>query len=264
MVILVIIFISLLGWRYWSAYIDFSHLLPPGATTGYYLFIFLRYLQYLVFLAVYFLSVKYLEKNGLLHLANMVVVSGVVVSAYAVYVYMAQIYGLPEIFRGRIGTGGGDQPVAFTYAFHRAMGSFREPSHLAQWLVLPFFMTFIGKSLWYLAARIIIVFVVLMTGSLTGIVAISSGYIFSMLVVFTLRKAIASTIGLLAVLFLAWSLFYMVALPNEGGSIDILAIILDRLNLILQNGIEASNRGYIYEYVYHHGIPFVGYGFGNA
>ena len=51
LLILVIIFISVAGWQYWSMYIDFADLLPPGATTDYYLFIFLRYLQYFVLFA---------------------------------------------------------------------------------------------------------------------------------------------------------------------------------------------------------------------
>jgi hypothetical protein len=262
--ILWMFFVSMLGWRYWSAYIEFADLLPAGATTDYYLFILLRYLQYLVFFSVYFLSINYLKKNGLLRLANMVVFCGVVVSVYAVYVYIAQIYGFPEIPRSRIGTGGEEQSVIFTYAFHRAMGSFREPSHLAEWLVLPFFMTFIAKSYWYLGARFMIVFVVLLTGSLTGIIAIFAGYLFAMLLAFPLHRALFSVVKFGIVLLLAGFLFPLFASPNEGGSVDILVVLIDRLIPILQDGVEASNRSYIYEYVSQHGVPAIGYGFGNA
>jgi hypothetical protein len=264
LLILFMFFFSTLGWWFWSVYIDFENLLPAGATTDYYLFILLRYLQYLVFFAVYFLSINYLKKNGLLRLANTVVICGIVVSIYAVYVYIAQIYGLPEIPRSRVGTGGEEQSVIFTYAFHRAMGSFREPSHLAQWLVLPFFMTFIDKSYWYLGARFVIVFVVLLTGSLTGIIAIFAGYLFAMLLTFPLHRALFRVVKFGIVLLLAGFLFSLFALPNEGGSVDILVVVIDRLIPILQDGLGASNRGHIYEYVTQHSIPLIGYGFGNA
>lgn len=262
--ILFLFFFSMLGWWFWSANISFEHLLPPGATTDYYLFISLRYLQYLVFIAVYFLGIDYLERNGLLRLASTVVICGIVVSIYAVYVYIAQIYGLPEIPRSRIGTGGEDQAVTFTYAFHRAMGSFREPSHLAQWLVLPFFMTYLAKSYWHLSARFMIIFVIMLTGSLTGILAIFIGHLFATLLAFPLHRALFSMVKFGMIIFLAGFLFALVALPNTGGSVDIFAVLIDRLVPILQDGMEASNRGHIYEYVSHHNVPPIGYGFGNA
>lgn len=262
--ILVLFFISILGWWYWSASIDFAEMLPTGATTDYYLFIFLRYIQIIVFFAVYFLSISFLKKNGLLRLANIVVLCGIVVSIYALYVYLSQIYGLPEFTRSRLGTGGEEQSVIFAYAFHRAMGTFREPSLLAIWLVLPFFMTFLVKSYWYLAARITIALVILLTGSLTGIIAIFIGYIVATLVVFTVNRALFSTLRFATVLMLAGYLFSLIALPNEGGSVDVLAVLIDRLIPILQDGLGASNRGYIYEYVSHHSVPAIGYGFGNA
>ena len=262
--ILIMFFISVLGWRFWSAYVDFAALLPKGATTSYYLFIFLRYFQYLVFIAVYIISLNHLNSNSFFSLAKIVVVGGVVISLYAIYVYVAQIYGLPEIPRGRIGTGGEEQSVTFTYAFHRAMGSFREPSHLAEWLVLPFFMTFWRKTYWNLSARITIVFVILLTGSLTGIIAVSIGYLFAILLVFQLRIALMNILKIGLVLLFSGYLFSIIVFPNEGGSADIFAVLLDRIIPILEDGLGASNRGHIYEYVTQHSIPLIGYGFGNA
>lgn len=264
LLVIALFFFSMLGWLFWSSRIEFEHLLPSGATTDYYGFISLRYLQYIVFVAVYFLTVDYLKRNGLLKLANTVVFSGVVVSIYAVYVYIAQIYGFPEVPRSRIGTGGEGQSVNFTYAFHRAMGPFREPSHLAQWLVLPFFMTFLGKSYLYLGSRFLIVFVVILTGSLTGILSIFIGYLFAMLIVFPLRISLTGIGKFGITILLAVFVFSNFAIPNEGGSVDILSVLIDRLIPIIQDGMEASNRGHIYEYVALHDIPLIGYGFGNA
>ena len=263
-IILLLLFISTLGWWYWSTQIDFSMILPPGATTDYYVYIFLRYLQIFAFVSVYFLCVSFLRENGVIRLANMVIFFGVVASIYAIYVYIAQIYGLYEVPRNRIGTGGEEQSIIFTYAFHRAMGTFREPSHLAQWLVLPFFMTFMRRSYNYLGARITILLVILLTGSLTGILSVFAGYLLAMFVVFSLRTAFFRVINFAIVLSLAAYLFSILALPNEGGSVDILSVLLERLIPIISDGMEASNRAHVYEYVYHHSVPAIGYGFGNA
>jgi len=144
------------------------------------------------------------------------------------------------------------------------MGSFREPSHLAEWLVLPFFMTFWSKSYWNLGARITIVFVILLTGSLTGIIAVSIGYLFAILIVFSLRRSLMSLLKIGLVLLFTGYLFSLIAFPYEGGSADIIGVLLDRMIPILENGLGASNRGHIYEYVTQHSIPMLGYGLGNA
>ena len=53
LLVIALFFFSMLGWLFWSSRIEFEHLLPSGATTEYYQLISLRYLQYIVFVAVY-------------------------------------------------------------------------------------------------------------------------------------------------------------------------------------------------------------------
>ena len=109
-----------------------------------------------------------------------------------------------------------------------------------------------------------IVFVIFLTGSLAGILAIFIGYLFAMLLAFPWHRALFSIVKFGTIIVLAGFLFSLFALPNEGGSVDILAVLIDRLIPILQDGMGASNRGHIYEYVSNHRIPLIGYGFGNA
>ena len=71
---------------------------------------------------------------------------GVLCAAMALYIYVAQLSGLPEPPRTRMGTGGDQQATTFTYAFHRAMGTFQEPGDLASWLVLPLFLSFLARG----------------------------------------------------------------------------------------------------------------------
>ena len=63
---------------------------------------------------------------------------------------------------------------------------------------------------------------------------------------------------------LAGCMFFLIASPNPGGSVDVITVLLDRTIPILQDGIEASNRWHVYEYVGKHSIPPIGYGFGHA
>lgn len=264
-VLLLVSLFSLAGFLFWGSVTDFKSLLPVGSTTDYAGFIFLRYFQFIVFLAVYLISITFLERHGLERLGRLITVCGVLVATYALYVYVAQIVGFPEIPRNRLGTGGEQQAVYFSYAFHRAMGSFREPSHLAEWLVIPFFMTLLNNSIRYLAARILLMFVILLTGSLTGIVATIAGYMLSLLAVSPLRKAIPRLVTFVAILAVATALFRIFASPYLGGSADLWAIILERLSpIIREGGLGGSNRAYVYEFVAANPFPLIGYGLGNG
>lgn len=265
LLVLVMFVAALAGWLSWMPVVDFEEKLPQRATTTYFWFIFLRYFQILVFAAVYWLCIDYLKRNALNDLARLVIWAGLLVSAYALYVYVAQIGGLPEIPRNRMGTTGEQQAVSFSYAFHRAMGSFREPSHLAEWLVLPIFMTFISRSVWCLVARVALIAVVLLSGSMTGIAAIILGYVTSLFVVGTLWRAVTRGLVFLSSVLGAGLVFVMFVVPNPGGSVDILSVIDDRLRPILfEGGLLSSNRAYVYEFVSESAVPVFGYGFGNG
>lgn len=263
--ILLVFLFSIAGWIRWAQVIDFQYLHAVGSSTSYLTFIFLRYFQFIAFISVYLVSIQFLELNGFEKLAQLLMVCGVLVSIYAIYVYVAQMLGLWELPRNRMGTGGGDQAVVFTYAFHRAIGPFREPSHLAQWLIIPLFMTFVKRSYWYTAARLLIVSTVLITGSLTGILAIGIGYTLSLFTTLSIRKALIRLLGFAGILLVATAVFTELASLNPWGSVDVWGVIIDRMSpIIFGGGLMESNRAYVYEFVSKNPFPVIGYGLGNG
>jgi len=169
--------------------------------------------------------------------------------------------------RTRMGTSGGEQSTVFTYAFHRAMGSFREPSHLALWLVVPFFLSFLipQKSKGILFS-ILIGSVILLTGSLTGILSILIASISAYLLIgrFKLISTYRNFIRPLGILFLGLGIFALVVHSNSESSASLFAVIKERVSPIIESGMTASNRGGIYDWVQSNTIPLLGHGLGNA
>lgn len=265
LLVMSLIVVSLFGWLIWGMSIDFPYLLPTDASTSYPVFTFLRYFQLIVFIVVYVLVLSFLKKNGLDRLAHIIVIGGVVAALYAIYVYAAHVYGLPEIPRTRMGTGGDEQSIIFAYAFHRALGSFREPSHLAEWLVVPFFMTFWGRGYGSLIARLLITFVLLLSGSLTGIVSVITAYFLSVTLIFPIWTAVVRLLTLALVVLFVGLMFSVFAYSYDGETVNIFAVLWERIYPLLEGGgLAASNRDYVYGYAASHSIPLLGYGFGNA
>ena len=119
---------------------DYASFMPLGATTPYPVFILLRFFTLLSFVASVYVALWLLQQGCREHVIKAVVTIGCFISVAALYIYAAQIYGLPELPRNRLGTAGGLQAIRFTYDFHRAIGTFREPSLLAAWLIVPLFL----------------------------------------------------------------------------------------------------------------------------
>lgn len=242
--------------------------MPTSGTTIYPIYLSLRFFKLAAFWAS--ISIVYwLVVNGRRDvIVRWVVILGCAVSVLAIYVYVAQIVGLPDIPRTRLGTGGGVASTTFSYAFHRAMGSFQEPSHLAEWLILPLLLSIGsgGSVINYRSALIGIV--VLLTGSLTGIVGAVIGGVGAMILL-AIRNHSSSLWVLKAVvqmIFLIAFLIFIVnitAHSNEGEGVDLLGVIVGRTIPILNEGMEASNRGDVYEFVSMIDIPIFGYGLGN-
>lgn len=263
--LLLVCLVSLTGALFWGTAIDFPSLLPERASTDYPVFVALRYFQLVVFVMIFLFTYSYLERNGPDRLAATTVTIGALVALYALYVYAAGMLDLPEIPRNRMGTGGEEQYVVFSYAYHRALGSFREPSHLAEWLVLPFFLSYWKKTAYSRAVRVLIGFVVFLSGSLTGIVAIILGYVISALIVFSPGDALRRLVNLALIVTVCAVLVFLFAVPNSGEPANIVAVLAERLGPIVQGGgLAVSNRGYIYEFSAQHQIPLWGYGLGNA
>jgi hypothetical protein len=197
-------------------------------------------------------------------LSDFVISLGTWIAGLALYVYFAQISGLPDIPRTRLGTDGMEvTAVRFSYAFHRALGTFREPSGMAVWLMLPFFLSLRSVS-WrtYLIGATIV-----LSGSMTAFVAISAGAALGAL--FLLTKTIRHKSWFFRLPIVAgFSAFFSVVAfdflvkANDNFS-GLWRVISDRLLPVLFGGIEESNRGYVFEFANEIGIPLFGHGLGN-
>ena len=273
------ILIVLIGWLFFvtiinQLFFDYSEIMPPLATTSFPVFTSLRFLK-LISLLCFLFGIYWLLMEGHIDsLILIIVVMGVGVSLFAIYVYVAQLLGLPEPIRTRLGTSGGVQHTVFTYAFHRAMGSFREPSHLAQWLVVPFFLSFlIPQKLKGISFSVLIGTTILLTGSLTGIMSIIIGFISANLLInstsiligrFKLIDFFKNFVSLFLILFLGYCVFSLIAYSNVESNVSLSAVIVGRVKTIIEGGLIASNRGYIYKWIQYTEVPNFGLGLGNS
>jgi hypothetical protein len=186
-------------------------------------------------------------------------------SLFALYVYVAQIYGLPEPPRSRMGTSGGEQAVRFSYQFHRAIGSFREPSHLAEWLIAPFYLSLLRRGRWAWLASTLIAFAMVLTGSLTGLASVALGFLAALLWLQSPRQ----------LLRMAWSyalpfagavvLFSALAVSYDDSAANLAGTLWSRIEPILETGsFQATNRASVYTYLENNPPAFFGRGLGNS
>lgn len=248
-----------------SAAFGQERVMPPLATTTYPVFIALRVMNLLAFLGMMALTYTVLVQGRERQLQRALVTLGAVVAIIAVYLYAAQVFGLPQPARNRIGTGGEEQGLTFTYAFHRALGTFREPSHLAEWLALPMFLSFAAHTKRQYMQGVVIAAALLLTGSLTGIVGAGVGLVVALIITNPLSTEKLKLLGRIAIVgALALIVFQEVVASNLPGSVSLYDVLFGRLAPILEGGLGASNRDYIYTFVGSVPIPPLGFGIGNA
>ncbi|MEX2113680.1 MAG: hypothetical protein WD845_10870 [Pirellulales bacterium] len=244
---------------------EYAPLMPYYGTTPYPLFIALRLVSLAAVGAQIYLVYWLLSRGGVEVVVNRTLVVAAAVAGYAIYVYVAQQYGLPVPPKTRLGTSGAEQAGVYTYAFHRAVGTFQEPGDLASWLVLPFFLNFFRRDRVVSVRAALIGSALFLTGSLAAIVGSMAGFVVAMVLVWPFRYFNLTRVAQAGVAVgLAALLFKYVAVANDGGSTDLLGVLVDRLRPILSDGIEVSNRDYIYEYVAQTPFPLLGVGLGNA
>lgn len=236
----------------------YSAMMPPAATTSYPLFIALRYWAFLVFAAVPFLVVLRMRETTPEGVAHTIRLAGAIVALFALYLYAAHVLGLPEPPRNRAGTSGiADQATTFTYGVDRALGSFREPSHLADWLLLPLCLSF-GESQWQ---TLLIGMAFLLTGSLGGAVGASAALVTA--VALTGRGGSAQRRRILKGLAVIPILLIGVALVPGVGP-QLFDVLRERVVNIATGGFAASNRFYIALFVRAVPPPLLGPGLGNS
>lgn len=252
--------LNLANWQY------FQGNFPSAATTPYSVFIALRYLNIFSFIAIVVIVSRLCQTGNEPRVLRFLVNLGGVVACYAIYVFVAQTYGLPELFpRSRLGTGGGEQATTFSYAFHRAMGPFREPSHLAEWLMMPFALSFINKPRSLKLPKLLMGLVILMTGSMTAIMALAIAFPLAFGIVYWRLKRIRLSWWLLKELFGGVAFFSVLTIgTNWALSGRLFETIYGRTREIIDGGMAASNRSYVYEYLAGMPLSLFGDGLGNA
>jgi hypothetical protein len=156
--------------------------MPSSATTNYYLFIFLRFFVFFGYLLTFFCTYNLCIIYNSYKIIKFFEIIFSIVLFIGIYIYLAQILDFWEPLRNRIGTGGQnfiESSVSFSYAFHRLLGTFREPSHFAEWIVGPLLIVLSklksspNKYRLILAALGIVCLI--LSGSLLGILGFASG-----------------------------------------------------------------------------------------
>ena len=237
--------------------------MPPGATLPYYPFVLARILKITGYALILLAAYNYCRRYGAHSALKLFMIVGSLVVISAIYIYIAQLFGLWEPGRTRIGTGGQDystQSVSFSYVFHRALGTFREPSHLAEWLVgyIVISLTLLvrGSSGWHIIRLALSFIALILTGSLVGVLSLFSATIFLVI----MGYINISTRTIIVVLLGGMSVFVV----EYGIGLPFLSVIMSRLDVLLYEGIGATNREIIVTYIFNSPPPIFGYGLGNA
>lgn len=238
---------------------SYSAMMPAAATTSYPLFIALRYWAFFVFAALPFLVVLRARETTTDRIALTIRLAGTIVAVFALYLYAAHVLGLPEPPRNRVGTSGiADQATTFTYGVDRALGPFREPSHMADWLLLPLCLSF-GQSQWQ---TLVIGMAFLLTGSLGGVIGAGAALLTALAL--SRRSTGAQRLRIAGKgLFVAPILLVgVVLIPGVGPRL--FDVLRERVVNIATGGFAASNRFYIALFVRAVPPPILGPGLGNS
>jgi len=250
---------------------DYAIMSPVFATTAYPVYLVLRWLWLLSFIATLALVFwLFVEGCGdafirwLVHLAALVALA-------AIYIYFAQINGWWEPPRTRIGTGIAaglaEQATNFVGLFHRAMGTFREPSHLGAWLVLPLWLSFTGAGWRARAETLVIGLTIALTVSLGTILALLFGFAGALVLTDPLRKPNLRLIAIVVLLLAAATAVFQIVAVAYGAKVGLVAALWDRIAPMLAGGLDASNRGAVFRrYFETFGVipPLVGIGWGHV
>ena len=242
------------------------HLWMPILSTPYPVFIALRFMNILAPVSCGYLLVIACERYSFEKVTKFIIWLGTIVALYALYAYVAELFGLPEIFRSRAGTGGGAQSTTFSYAFHRALGTFREPSHLAEWLQAPLFTSLAMRNRVVNVHTMIMLVALLLTGSLAGYGGFIGGLGAAALLANPLRASSWKVLGgILGALALGLAGFLVFA---SGKNIDVLTlfhVVSDRIEPMLHSGgLQNSDRGDVLSAVLKEDVTLFGYGLGRA
>ncbi|HLM66883.1 MAG TPA: hypothetical protein VK358_05105, partial [Longimicrobium sp.] len=260
----------LLGWALVVTFANamwrnYAGLMPQLASSPYPVYVGLRFLNLLAFAAAAALTFWVLERGHRELVLRRIVWVGSVLAVAGIYIYFAQVNGWWEPGRTRLGTSGDAQATAFAYVFHRAMGTFREPSHFAEWLLMPFLLSFSFRGRGKRLHIAVLAVALLLTGSLTGIVVGVLGGLAGALILGNPfgagRVKLVARLGLAGALAM---LAFNAVVVSQRDSANLFEIFRDRIMPVLNGGLGESNRGYVYAYAGSRPLPFLGSGLGHA
>jgi hypothetical protein len=241
-------------------------LIVPILSTPYPIFVLLRFINLLAPLGCAYLTLTACERYSFAKVVKFIIWLGTIVALYAIYAYVAEIYGLPEIFRSRMGTGGAAQSTTFTYAFHRALGTFREPSHLAEWLLAPLFTSLAMRNRVVNVHTVVMMVALLLTGSLGGYAGFIGGLLAAAMLANPLRASSWRVLGgILGVVVIGFAGFLIFAAGKNVDFGTLFTVIGDRVGVMMQpGGLGNTDRGDILRAAIKGSITLYGYGFGRA
>lgn len=189
---------------------------------------------------------------------DLLIAVGVVVALVAICDYVATRFGYVLFVRNAEGTGYSEIPIKFFYyGYHRAMGSFREPSHLGAYLIPLYFMALSRARL--IAAVTICAAAII---SLSLIVYLSLFLTVMVVTVWLLlcggrQKFWLINIGVswVASTLLAWGLVYSYDATTVG-------YLQSRLDLVSQSRAVIPGRDYVFYYFLSRPLELFGQGLG--
>lgn len=261
----------------WALYVttgnleEFSGMMPRSATTPYGVYITLRYVGFTAFIASLYLTYWLIGEGEGEALVRWIVLIAFGVSVVALYIYLAHMFDLPEPTRSRLGTGGaGQQAVKFSSEggifYNRATGTFREPSGLAEWLILPLFLSFAFRTRADRIRSAAIAAAFSLTLSMMGLFAVAAGTFAGLLLTRPFSKRTYKVVGL--VILAGAVLYFLLSRISVGilgeNRISVGSLLGNRVLSTLIGGIGKSNRQYVYDFVAESPWPAFGYGIGNG
>ncbi|MBI5706395.1 MAG: hypothetical protein HZC36_05340 [Armatimonadetes bacterium] len=249
-----------------SGLFDYSTYVPPNAANPYLIYMALRLNFFLAFFGAGY-TVWWLCRQGLEErITRAIVLVGGFLALAVLYIFVAQLTGLPEPPRTRLGTSGFEQATEFSGGIVRALGTFREPSHMASWMMLPLLISL--RKPFRLAGipTAMMALSILLSASLSSFIALTAALTVGMLF-FGWRSTRVMTSLALAVLLLGGGVlvFDMVSLSASKSKVSFTKMLQTRLEpLIAEKGLKGSNRIHIYRYAEQQKPGLAGIGWGNA
>jgi len=222
---------------------DYFALMPALSTTSYPLFICLRFIRLLSFIAAIYSVYWLLMKGNKYSIIKWTVIIGTLASIIAIYYYFVWVYDLPAPIPNRLSTAG------------------NIPTEM------PFFLSFIYCKKKLNIYAIIIGVTILLTGSLTGIIGGIIGFVAAIVITNIFKPNNLKTfIRVIVLILIALTIFNILAVSYTAEKINIFKVVSNRITPIFKGGMIQSNRGYVYKYISN--ISFVsvlfGSGLGNA